>query len=302
MKNKIIFRLFALALMGLYSCSPPMIDQNGQVPVVSVKTEPLKYGHIEDYLNLNGKTVCLKKNLVVSPIAGYVMKANVNFGDRVRKNDVLFEIQTKEGKALENTGDFTPDMGLVQVLAPSDGLINAPVVLSSGAYVVEGGELCSIINSKDIKVKVNVPFKYSSMLKPGDHCTIFLSDNSMISGSVLQKLPFMDEANQIQDALIGLQTDRQLPENLYLVVQFVAGHSANTFLVKKSALMANETQNRFWIMKVENSNLAVEVPVNKGIENDSLVEIFSSLLNENDLVITQGAYSLPDSTVVSISE
>lgn len=112
----------------------------------------------------------------------------------------------------------------------------------------------------------------------------------------------MDGANQTQDALIGLQTDRQLPENLYLVVQFVAGHSANTFLVKKSALMANETQNRFWIMKVENSNLAVEVPVNKGIENDSLVEIFSSLLNENDLVITQGAYSLPDSTVVSISE
>jgi len=46
--------------------------------------------------------------------------------------------------------------------------------------------------------------------------------------------------------------------------------------------------------------LAVKVPVSKGIENDNLVETLASGLKNTDLVITEGAYGLNDSTVVKV--
>jgi hypothetical protein len=47
---------------------------------------------------------------------------------------------------------------------------------------------------------------------------------------------------------------------------------------------------------------ALITPVVKGIENDSTIEIASPKLKINDLVITEGAYGLPDSTAVTIKK
>jgi hypothetical protein len=55
-------------------------------------------------------------------------------------------------------------------------------------------------------------------------------------------------------------------------------------------------------MKIVNDNLAVKTPVAIGIENDKLVEILSTDLNKNDLIISEGAYGLTDSTTVKIEK
>jgi len=66
--------------------------------------------------------------------------------------------------------------------------------------------------------------------------------------------------------------------------------------------MTNETQTVFWVMKIVDNKLAIKVPVLKGIENDNEVEVLSSGLTDSDLVITEGAYGLNDSTVVKIEK
>jgi hypothetical protein len=53
-------------------------------------------------------------------------------------------------------------------------------------------------------------------------------------------------------------------------------------------------------MKINTGDTAVKIPVKKGIENDSIAEVISSELKVNDLIISDGAYGLPDSTIVSI--
>lgn len=73
-------------------------------------------------------------------------------------------------------------------------------------------------------------------------------------------------------------------------------------LIDKEALVSNENQSEFWLMKILDDTLAIKVPVKKGIENDSLVEISSSYLEINDLIINRGAYGLEDSTVISIEQ
>jgi hypothetical protein len=295
--------ILGLICASLYSCGTERgKGEEQQATIVSVKAERLIQGNIPTELSFNGNTVYLKKSPVVSPISGYVTKVNARYGDEVRRNDVLFEIQTRERQALEGDSSIR-NFGIIKVNAVSEGFIDDITVNATGVFVTEGGSLCNIVNSKDLIIRVNVPFEYNSIMRKGRKCSIFLADNSIISGSVSGVLPIMDEENQTQTILIKPDTGRQLPENMNVIVKF-AGESSHdkAFLVSKSALMANETQNEFWIMKIDSGNIAVRVPVMKRMANDSIAEISSPLLKLNDLVISEGAYGLPDSTVVKIAQ
>ncbi len=302
MKNTICLLSTILIFLIISSCKKKGDTQEEQPPAVSVKAIPINQGDIENNISLNGKTIYLKKNAIASPITGYIAKINIKFGDIVRKNDVLFEIQTKESKALENTGTLSDNMGLIKVLASSDGTIYELNITEIGGYVMEGSLLCSIIENEDLTVQVNVPFEYDTLLKTGLKCKIFLSDNTVFDGNIYKILPIINETDQTQIVLIKPVTIRQLPENLNLTVQFVNTKHINSFLIPRKAVMTNEMQNEFWVMKIINNNLAVKVPFLKGIENDSLVEILSPDLNINDWVISEGAYGLPDSTIVRIEK
>jgi hypothetical protein len=302
MKN-ITFLLSGAFLLSVLSlCKERTTTQNEQMPLVSVKTTPVLHGAIENNISFNGKTIYLKKNPVVSPIAGYIVRINVKFGDEVQRNDVLFEIQTKENKALENSNTSADNIGIIKVLASSDGFINELNISETGGYVVEGWLLCNIVNNKDLMVQVNVPFEYNSLLITGRKCKILLSDNTSVGGVIQQILPIIDEANQTQTILIKPDAGRQLPENLNLTIQFIYEKHTDSFLVTREAVMTDETQSEFWVMKIAGNNLAVKIPILKGIENDSIVEVLSSDLKINDLVISEGAYGLPDSTVVRIEK
>ncbi len=167
---------------------------------------------------------------------------------------------------------------------------------------MEGWLLCNIVNNKDLMIQVNVPFEYNSLLKIGIKCKVLLSDDTTISGVIYQMLPIIDEVNQTQTILIKPDASRQLPENLNLTIQFVYEKHVDSFLAVKEAVMTNETQSEFWVMKIADNNQAVKIPILKGIENDSIVEVLSSDLKINDLIISEGAYGLPDSTVVRIEK
>jgi len=149
-------------------------------------------------------------------------------------------------------------------------------------------------------VRVNMPFEYNVLLTRGRKCTILLTDNTVIEGSVARIFPVVDDVNQTQAVLIKPETGRPLPGNLNLIIKFLNEKHQQTFIVSRSSLMTNETQTEFWIMRISAGDMAVKIPVSKGIENDSIVEIISPLLNVNDLIIDDGAYGLPDSTVVEV--
>ncbi len=293
MNIKLLIPTIAIAFITL-SCAPKESSQADQTPVVSVKTTPVVSGAIENTISLNGKTVFLNKNTVSAPVSGYVLKMNVKFGAVVKKNDVLFEIQTKENRALGNT-----DFGNIKVIAPSNGTIISLPVNETGNYVMEGAELCSIIENKNLLVQVNVPFEYNSVEKSGTKCKLLLPDNTSFEGVVYKILPNIDEANQTQQVLIKPQTTRVLPENLNLTVQLVLSKHLSSLLIPKKALMSNETQTEFWVMKMTDNDIAKKVSVKTGIENDSIVEIISPEIKVNDLVISEGAYGLNDSTKVN---
>ena len=298
MKKILILLAVVYSLQLLFSCQTRAPKGEQKMPVVSVKVSPLTKGDIVSEVSFNGTTVYLRKNLVVSPIAGYVSKVYVKYGEEVQKGQPLFELQTREGKALQNGKEPSSGIGSLVVNASSDGFIDEIASSEPGVYVAEASLLCSILNNNDLMIKVNVPFEYNKIVTVGQRCKILLSDNSVINGSVSRILPVVDEASQTQEALIKPETGRALPQNLNMMIKFVSARHRQAFLVSKSSLMTDETQSEFWIMRVENDSIAVKVPVTRGIAKDSIVEILSPQLDVNDLIIYEGAYGLPDSTVI----
>ncbi|MDE3059260.1 MAG: RND transporter, partial [Bacteroidota bacterium] len=101
---------------------------------------------------------------------------------------------------------------------------------------------------------------------------------------------------------IALRRFEKIPENLNVIVKIPFESAKNTLVLPKSAIMTNVTQNSFWVMKLINDSIAVRTDIEKGIENDSIVQILSPNLGTADRIISAGAYGLPDTAGVEIVE
>lgn len=297
-----------LLLILMFSCKskPAETVSDALDAKVSVKTTTVINGSIDDILNLNGKTVFLKKNGVVASIPGYIKKVYVQYGDLVRKNNLLFDIQTKENKALEKSGIdpqlSSPSSGVISILAPSNGIIGELNINSAGVYVVEGTQLCTVTENQDLMVQVNVPYEYNKMIRINQGCKIILPDGTQLDGNISKLMPLINEVSQTQNVLIRMRGNRPLPENLNVIVQFVRSSHSKAMLIPKEALLSNEIQQDFWVMKIWHDSIALKVPVTRGYENNRMVEVLSPDLSLKDFIIVEGAYGLSDSTIVKIAK
>ena len=65
-------------------------------------------------------------------------------------------------------------------------------------------------------------------------------------------------------------------------------------------MLTDEVQGEFWVMKLIDSVTAVKVPVKKGLENGSNVEILSPVFSINDKILLTGNYGLTDTAKVTV--
>ena len=61
---------------------------------------------------------------------------------------------------------------------------------------------------------------------------------------------------------------KDIPEGLIGKVRLTKVSHPQAQVLPKSAVLANETEDQFWIMKLINDSTAVKISVKKGIEND----------------------------------
>ena len=113
-------------------------------------------------------------------------------------------------------------------------------------------------------------------------------------------LPTVDAVSQTQSYVIKVNTDKQIPENLIAKVSLIKKDKSNTTSLPKEAVLSNETQTEFWIMKMMDSVTAVKLPVVKGLETNSSVEILSPALKATDKILLTGNYGLSDTAKVIV--
>jgi multidrug efflux pump subunit AcrA (membrane-fusion protein) len=97
-----------------------------------------------------------------------------------------------------------------------------------------------------------------------------------------------------------VRSNDQIPENLVAKARIIKSQKSKTQSLPKDAVLANETQTEFWVMKLVNPTTAVKVPVTKGIESGDRVEIISPKFAAGDKIIVTGNYGLADTAKVKI--
>lgn len=302
--NKILNCSLIIILFFMQSCKNKETSTENmalQKPLVSVVNPVL--GEIQDKIQINGQVVYLNKTEITAPISGYVTSVNSKLGDWVKKGNLLFKIQTKESQALQNSNITTPaNFGVINVYASAAGFINALTISDAGVFISEGNPMATIVKDQDLAIQANVPFQYNKLLNSIKNIEIELPNKEVKTATFYKTMPVVDPVSQTQQVFFKLTNYSVLPENLNVLIKFPKLEKGNITILPKEVVLTNETQDKFWILKVTHDTLAIKIPIIKGIENDDFVEIVSPLLKPSDVIVKNGGYGLQDSTKVKIKQ
>jgi biotin carboxyl carrier protein len=299
--------MFLLATLLIESCThkkaagdeeETKVDARTPVTITSVSN-----GLMSDSIALNAVTAFQKKNTLKSSATGYVVKVNAAIGDYVEQGQVLFTIKTKEAsaytsKALDSILNFT---GKFDIKASSSGIISE-LDKHEDDYVADGDQLCIIAQKSSLVFILNVPFEFNQSVHTGQACTIELPDKTTLPGVVDSRLSAMDPVAQTESFVVRASTERNLPENLIARIRILKTVKRNASVLPKEAVLTDETEENYWVMKLINDSTAVKVPVVKGLETKNTVEILSPAFSSADRIILTGNYGLPDTALVQIQK
>ncbi len=272
-------------------------------PVTPVSVTEVKQQTITDSIVLNATSAFLQKNYVKASSTGYLQTVNVSPGQYVVQGKKLFTIQTKEariiGNAISSLGPNLKFSGIISVKANQSGFITQ-LSHQKGDYLLDGDLLAVISNNSSFVFVMNLPFELRQYVQLGKSVNLLLPDGNKLSGIVGSLLPVVDSLSQTQKVIIRANSVKQIPENLIVKVSIVKNVAPNSLLLPQSAVLTNETQDQFWVMKLINDSTAVKIPVKKGIESASSVEIISGNIAAHDKILTTGNYGLSDTAKVKV--
>jgi hypothetical protein len=302
------FKILGICLListCLISCTKEQKSEDRQ----SAGGTPVQVTHpkIMDFtetIDLNATTVFLTKEIVRATFQGFINKIYKSIGDPVKTGDVLFQIKTKELSTSDSVQIDLGDAqfkGAIAIRAKSNGVL-ITLDHNVGDFVSDGEQIAIVSNPSSLRIMLNVPYSYISKINRNASCELFLPDGKVLVASIFRFIPSVDPVSQNQSVLLRLNNPVNLPENLNLSARLPLSTITNAIGVSKSVVMSNETQDEFWVMKLMNDTTAIRVDIQKGIENDSLIQIANPLFQPTDRIISEGAFGLPDTAKISIGK
>lgn len=270
---------------------------------VPVTLTTISYEPLQESIELNATSTFLQQNFVKSNLNGYIQKANVKYGDRVRRGEVLFVLKTKEAKAigdavnqLDSTFNFS---GVNLIRADASGYV-VQINHQAGDYVQDGEQLAVINDAKSFMFVMNVPYEYKQYISVGNQVQLILPDGERLLGTTRPSLPIVDSASQTVQVSLDVNSPHAIPVNLVAKVKIIKVSKPSAPTLDKKAVLSDEALNTFWVMKMINDSTAVKVPVKTGIESGDKVEILSPEFSPKDTILLTGNYGLGDTAFVKI--
>ncbi len=268
-----------------------------------VTVTTMSKGRLTEYIELNATSVFQRKNVVRSTATGFLSAMNISPGATVSNGEVLFTLITKEAAALQkNTTSNDSSIqfkGEIKIRAAQSGIISV-ITHQQGDYVQEGDELVTIAEPASSVFNLQVPFELDGNIRAGQSCEILLPDNKHTDGIIGTILPSADALTQAMSVVVKPVKQENIPENIIVRVRIAKSIKNEACTLPKEAVLTDETQTEFWVMKLVSDTLAVKIPVSKGIEQDDRIEILQPEFEKTDRFIVTGNYGLTDSARINI--
>ena len=331
LNNSLIFCLPLFLLTVTIGCHPKQNDDDAgqQVKaVVTVKTDKVAEHDAILSVSALGRTDALRKEKIYSPIAGKIIAMKVYEGTVVQRGDIVAVIQSKESNAAIMGAEgmvhsaATPQgkaeagqvlklaqstQNSVNVVAKFDGVVSTRSA-SEGELVVENGELLTIIDLSTIDFLADVPIRDVLSVRAGQQGHIrFQSIPGKEFPAIVEAInPQTDVQSQtikVRLHFLSIDDTRQplLRTDIIGTATIVTGVRHHTLFVPKSAILRDDENNSYTIVTLTADSLAKTIPVSIGTTTDSSVEVRGESVHAGMPVITEGNYSLADSTRVTVA-
>lgn len=301
---QILYLFFLIALT--FSCrhkeaaSEETAPEEVRTPVTVTSVEKLP---LVEYEELNATSTFLQSSFIKASANGYIKLVNIRLGQMVNKGDHAFSIKTKEAEALGNTiNQLDPSFhftGMIQIRTAASGYVQE-LNHQAGDYVQDGEQLAVLTDAKSFGFILNLPYELSRFVNNGKTLKIELPDGTHVDGWVSSIMPYIDSISQTQSILIKVPPNARIPQNLIAKVKIIKNERSNTYSLPKDAVLTNEAQTNFWVMKLMDSLTAIKVPVIKGMETSDRVEIISPQFSLTDKIVLSGNYGLADTAKIKI--
>ncbi len=305
--GKRYFIFFCFAILFISSCKsktgsagedPAPDEVRTPVTITHISTQP-----ITQYEELNAMSSYLQNSFIKATASGYIKSANIKLGEYIKAGQLAFVMQTKEAKALGNTINVLDSSfrfsGLIRISATQTGYITS-VDHQVGDYVQDGEQLAILSDAKSFGFLLNLPYELRPYLAGNKEVDIVLPDKRHVKGVVAHVMPSVDSVSQTQAVLIKVDPSYSIPQNLIAKVRIATASKSDVTTLPKDAVLTDEAQSDFWVMKMIDSITAVKVPVVKGMETEDKVEIVRPQFSASDKILLSGNYGLPDTAKVKI--
>lgn len=298
-----VFPFLLVSSILLLSChnTVKIAEESAEVktPVTIV---PVMFKPVTSSVRLPAVATFMNKSIVRTTTAGTIDKILIAPGEYISADQLLFTIRTREAMAMSKSDEKDTSLsfrGLINITSHKDGVINS-IAYQKGDFVQEGDELAVVSEQKSLVFILDVPFELDKYIEKNRNCRIILPDDRQISGMITGKLPEMDMQSQTIRYVVKPASTNKLPGNLIASIPIVKSSSEKALVLPKPAVLGDETQTKFWVMKLINDSTAVKIEVSKGFENNEEVEITSPEFLPTDWIILTGSYGLPDTARITI--
>lgn len=300
-------KIFACLLVSiiLVSCKgkdKPVAEElpevSTPVTVTTVSNEPM-----EESVVLNATSAFLQKWTVRANATGYLKTANVQLNKMVSRGQTLYTVKTKEAESIGNTINILDSSfrftGVNAIRANGSGFISQ-IDKQAGDYVQDGDQLAVITDTRSFVFLLNMPYELRPYIINKKSLELLLPDGEKLTGIISGTQPTMDPGSQTQSIILKVNSSHAIPENLIATVKVAKSSKTSGYSLPKSAVLADETQTEFWVMKMLNDSIAVKTPVKKGIETNDRIEILSPVFSATDKILVSGNFGLSDTAKVKI--
>jgi multidrug efflux pump subunit AcrA (membrane-fusion protein) len=273
-------------------------DVGTPVTVTAVSSDPLV-----ESTELNATSSFMQKSYIKTNVNGYITAVNTIPGKFVNAGQVLFTVKTKEATSINNSiNKLDPSFrfsGVNNIKSSSSGYITQ-LNHQLGDYVQDGEQLAVISDQNSFAFLLNLPYELKRYVAIGNVLDMTLADGTKLKGTVTEALPAVDPGSQTQGIVIKVPNSNNIPESLIARVTIIKMRKDNTISLPKAAVLTNDVQSVFWVMKMIDSNTAVKIPVKKGIETGDRVQILEPAFTASDKILLTGNYGLPDTAKVKV--
>lgn len=304
-----LFVCLPIGMVGLLlcSCNSSSTENSDVAPEVRTPVTVTSVSNISlnEYIELNATSTFLQQNFVKSNLNGYIQKSNIKFGDRVQRGEILFVLKTKEASAIGNAVNQLDSSfnfsGVNIIRAGASGYV-MQINHQAGDYVQDGEQLAVISDSRSFVFVMNVPYEDKPYVSIGKKVQLILPDAETLDGTIASSLPLVDSVTQTQSYSIKVIFNHTIPKDLIAKVKILKSSINDAETLSKSSVLSDETQTKYWVMKMINDSTAVKVPVKTGIEKGDTVQIISPHFLPDDKILSGGNYGLSDTALVTVNQ